>query len=280
MYNQEYQKVMFQDNSQKTAEKQKYQRATPKTRDLKKWLKSGRSLRILAIEHQSKINYIMPWRHMYYDALEYGKQIGELSSTNKREKLLSTDEEFLSGLKEEDRLIPAFTACLYLGTDPWTGPRNLSDMMDFGEDEEGWKDFFSDYQMNLICVNEIKDFSVFHTQLKLLLMLLAYREDKEKMKREIENNPEFAEIDRETAYVANVLLGHELFVEEYIEEEGNEVNMCGALRGLIEDGREEGRELLGGLILKLLADNRAGDLERAATDREYQDQLLQEYGLV
>ena len=135
VYNQEYQKMILQENDRKTAKKQKTQNAAPKTRDLKKRLKSGRSLRILAIEHQSKINYIMP---------------------------------------------PAFTVCLYLGTEPWTGPRNLSDMMDFGEDEEGWKDFFADYQMNLICVNEIKDFSVFHTQLKLLLMLLAYREDKEK----------------------------------------------------------------------------------------------------
>ena len=75
---------------------------------------------------------------------------------------------------------------------------------------------FTDYQLNLICVNEMTDFSAFHSQLKLLLMLLAYREDKEKMQNEIENNPEFAAVDRETAYVAGVLLGNELFMEEYI----------------------------------------------------------------
>lgn len=278
VYNQGYQKRVYDEFSKE--EKAKKKREAPRTRDLKKRLKNGGCLRVLAIEHQSKVNYTMPWRHMYYDALEYGKQIGELSSENAREKRLKTDEEFLSGLKEGDRLSPAFTACLYLGTEPWTGPRTLKDMMDFGEDEKQWKELFADYQMNLICVNEMTDFSAFHSQLKLLLMLLAYREDKEKMQKEIENNPEFAAIDRETAYVAGVLLGTELFMEEYMETEGEEVNMCGALKAIREEGREEGRGILNCLNQRLVQDCRLDDLIRAAGDMEFQNQLLQEYGLV
>ena len=136
VYNQEYQKKAYQPFVEEEQGKVKKKNAAPRTRDLKKRLKSGGILRVLAIEHQSRVNYVMPWRHMYYDALEYLKQINELSSENKSQHRLKTDEEFLSGLTESDRLAPAFTACLYLGTEPWTGPKNLKEMMNFGEDEE------------------------------------------------------------------------------------------------------------------------------------------------
>ena len=288
VYNQKHQENSYQGFVRIKRGKDEKKNTATRMRDLKKRLRSGESLRILAIEHQSKINYIMPWRHMYYDALEYGKQVEELSSKNKSEKCLKTDEEFLSGLKESDRLAPVFTACLYLGTEPWTGPRNLKEMMDFGRDETWWKELFVDYQLNLICVNEMTDFSAFHSQLKLLLMLLAYREDKEKMQNEIENNPEFAAVDRETAYVAGVLLGNELFMEEYIEEEGEEINMCGALKAWREEdlargraeGRAEGRGILNSLNQRLSQDNRIDDLIKASGDIEYQNRLLQEYGLL
>lgn len=283
VYNQEYQKNGYQSFAGGKKEKAKKKNAAPRTRDLKKRLKSGGVLRVLAIEHQSRVNYIMPWRHMYYDALEYLKQINELSSENKSQHRLKTDEEFLSGLTENDRLAPTFTTCLYLGTEPWTGPKNLKEMMDFGEDEEGWKKLFADYKMNLICVNEMTDFSVFHTELRLLLMLLAYREDEEKMEKEIMNSPEFANLDRETAYVASVLLGSEILMELCEEEEGDTVDMCGALKTWGErktaEGRAEEREILNCLNIKLVQDGRIEDLIKALEDLPYQNQLLQEYGL-
>lgn len=52
---------------------------TTRTRDIKKTLHTGQSLKIVAIESQSDINYLMPWRHMDYDSREYGKQIQQIS---------------------------------------------------------------------------------------------------------------------------------------------------------------------------------------------------------
>ena len=159
----------------------------------------------------------------------------------------------MSGLTESDRLAQAFTACLYLGTEPWSGPKNLKEMTDF---------------------------AMFHT-LKLLLMLLAYREDEEKMEKEIMNSPEFAKLDKETAYVASVLLGNEILMEMCEEEEGDTVDMCGALRTWGErksaEGRTEGISLLSKLTLKL--NERLTDLVKAAMDSEYQQELLREYNL-
>lgn len=185
---------------------------------------------------------------------------GKIKKKNAAPRTRDLKKRLKSGLTERDRLVPAFTTCLYLGTEPWTGPKNLKEMMDFGEDEEDWKELFADYKMNLICVNEMTDFSMFHTELKMLLMLLAYREDEEKMEKEIMNSPEFANLDRETAYVASVLLGNELLMEMCEEEEGDTVDMCGALKTWGEkktaEGRAEGRaeavvSLVKGGLLKL-----------------------------
>ena len=44
-------------------------KTVPRIRDLKKRLKCGMSLRVLAVEGQNEINYAMPWRHMNYDSL-------------------------------------------------------------------------------------------------------------------------------------------------------------------------------------------------------------------
>ena len=47
----------------------------------------------------------------------------------------------------------------------------------------------------------------------------------------------------------------------------------------VEEGREEEAKCINELNLRLLADNRQDDLIRACKDRNYQKQLLAEYGL-
>lgn len=111
------------------------------------------------------------------------------------------------------------------------------------------------------------------------------------MQQVVESDPAFAEMDRETAHVAGVLIGAEEFMEKRIMEEGDNVNMCTALKEWsLEEraiGRAEGREegcaagmaLLNALNLKLLQDNRVEDLCRASADEKFQKQLLEEYQL-
>lgn len=93
-----------------------------RTRDVKKRLQSGGSLKVLAVENQNLVNFIMPWRAMDYDALEYGEQIRALRAYNEKEKKLLTPAQRMCGLTQEDRLAPAFTICLYHGKDKWNGP--------------------------------------------------------------------------------------------------------------------------------------------------------------
>ena len=77
-------------------------RHSQRFRDLKKKLSSGNYLQILAIEHQSSVNHIMAWRHMYYDALEYKHQIKEIEARKGDELPKSTDKN-LSKLTAQDK---------------------------------------------------------------------------------------------------------------------------------------------------------------------------------
>ena len=156
-------------------------------------------------------------------------------------------------------------------------------MMNAGAVKEPWKRWFADYQMNLICVNEIKDFSKFCTSLRQLFLILANQEDKKKLETAIESDPTFKALDEETARVAGVLIGAEEFMEERIRQEGDKVDMCTALKQLRAEGHAEGRAeertLLNTLNQKLVQDNRMDDLLKSMADVEFQKQLLAEYNL-
>ena len=286
VYTEEYQNEDVEVDSSARPKRKRVKETTTRTRDIKKRLRSGGVLRVLAIENQEHVNYAMPWRHMNYDCLEYGKQIRSRRKKNKKANLLKTPAEELCGLRKEDRIAPTYTICVYHGTEKWDGPRSLKDIMDFGENGERWAELFADYRMHLICVNEIEDFSKFHTSLREFLQLLSCREDEEALNKLLSENPAFESIDEETAKAASVLMGVELCMEK---NEGKETySMCKAFRDHWNDGRETGRnegrseglKTLGDLFKKLKQDGRMEDWMRAIEDNEFRDQLLQEYGLL
>ena len=95
---------------------------------------------ILGTELQDKVHYGMPVKDGLYDMLGYSKQIAEIkrsySKTKKDEegqltvddgvlKIKLTSEEFLSGLRKGDRLIPIITAVVYFGGRTMGRPEKL-----------------------------------------------------------------------------------------------------------------------------------------------------------
>lgn len=212
--------------------------STSRTRDVKKILSSGTELRVLAIEDQSYMDPTMPWRCMNYDTLEYGRQVQEIQAQNKKLRHFESSGEKLSRFQKTDRLAPVYTVCLYHGTDPWDGPRSLKEMMQFGNDPEAtfWKNQFMDYGMRLICVNELEDASAFTTQLKELFAIMAYRKDKQEMRKFLETHKEYQHLDEETARVIGTVMGVHTFMnnQDKYEKEG-EYNMCQAIREMVEE---------------------------------------------
>lgn len=247
--------------------------STERIRDVKMRLKSGGELRLLAIENQNFVDYTMPFRCMEYDYLEYGRQLKELEVENRKQKRLQGMNEWLSGIRKTDRLVPNYTVCLYHGEEMWDGPRSLREMMDFGVDADGMGSLFEDYSLRLFCVNEYDNFDMLHTELREVFTALNYRKDLAGMRKLMEENEAYRHLDRDSLRVLSLLLKQPKIWQErekYMSKNGEaeEYDMCQALRELKEEGRIEGREEALTMMIKVVGvlreDGSLADAEVAA----------------
>lgn len=214
-------------------------------RDIVKKLKSGGSLRILAMENQNQVDYTMPFRCMEYDTLEYRRQIDHRIRENEKNPQWSNKAaERLCGVRKTDRFAPVYTVCLYHGKEAWDGPRSLKDMMDFGSDSDQMSRYFADYPMKLFCVNEEQDFSCFHTELRQFFTMISSRKDWKRLRRLAESE-DYRNLSADTAEAIAVVLGWSdpKEIQMKYEEKGKGVNMCKALEDLLTIEREKGEKL-------------------------------------
>ena len=191
---------------------------------------------ILGAELQDKVHYGMPVKDGLYDMLGYSKQIAEIKRSYKKEdtseegeitvengvlKIKLTSEEFLSGLRKDDKLIPIITAVVYFGDEPWDGPRSLYDMLAIPD--ENMKRFIPNYWINLISPADMDEdeFKKFHTELGYAMKLLKHQsEDAD----ELIIREGHRKVSSETAYFLNAAM--KLNLEFEVEPGG--VDMCKA----------------------------------------------------
>ena len=207
---------------------------------------------ILGAELQDKVHYGMPVKDGLYDMLGYSKQIEEIRRSYRKQsgegnndgeitaeegtlKIKLTSEEFLSGLRKGDKLIPIITAVVYLGEAPWDGPRCLHDMLDFKSDAV--KSFVPDYKLNLISPADMKDeeFAKFHTDLGFAMEVIKHQSTDAD---EVIGRTNHRKIDRDTALFLNSAVKLNL---EYEEETGG-VDMCKAM-----ENRYREKEVIGAI---------------------------------
>ena len=144
-------------------------------------------------------------------------------------------------------MIPVITVVFYFGTDKWTGARSLYEM--FPPINEALRRLVPDYPINLIAPFELTDEEIerFVTDVKLVIQCLKYADDRKRFKEIVSDNPAFEHISRPAADVINVMTKANLTFPENEEE----VNMCLAIEGIREEGREEGiLEILHTLVEK------------------------------
>ena len=214
---------------------------------------------MLGAELQDKIHYAVPVKNGLYDMLGYARQVEEARrSYRKKEddtgdmfvkdgtlRIKLTSEEFLSGFRKEDKLMPIITAVIYLSPEPWDGPLSLYDMLNV-EDKELLR-FIPNYPVNLIAPANIddNDFGKFHTDLGLAMKVLKYQNSKVD---QILVSNEHETVDRSTAVFLNKVanLGLELEDEEgdvdmnvvmEKRDKKNEVN--GAIKLMKSEGKTE-----------------------------------------
>ena len=228
------------------------QKDTEILRDVKMVLGSGMVLQVLAVENQSYVDYAMPVRCMGYDAAEYRRQLKErkqerrllINSENRPKNPAVSMDETLSGILSSDRLHPVYTLCLYSGTEPWDGPRKLSDMMAFDPQNKNLQSLFEEYHLHLFCINEQHVFDAFRSALKPLFQAINCRNNKKKM-IELMKDETYSHLNEDTWDAIAVMTDNAAMLQKKdlykTENQKEEFNMCQALQELMQDERNEGR---------------------------------------
>ena len=206
---------------------------------------------ILGAELQDKVHYGMPVKDGLYDMLGYSKQIeeirrsyrkqgeentGEITAEDGTLKIKLTSEEFLSGLRKGDKLIPIITAVVYFGDTPWDGPRSLHDMLDFKND--AIKSYVPDYKLNIISPADMEneEFAKFSADLGFAMEVIKHQSSDAD---EVIERTNHRKIDRDTALFLNTAVKLNL---EYEEEAGG-VDMCLAME------KRQQRDEINGVIM-------------------------------
>lgn len=214
-----------------------------KVRDCLRKVAFGTNFAIIGIENQETMDYSIPLRNMSYDVGTYEKQAAKIrKETRKKYKGLSAGE-YLYGFKKDDRLLPAVTFILYSGSKSWDGPKTLHEILDFTDIPKELKEMVADYQINLVEICELKDTSVFKTDVRQVFDFIRCSNDKNALKELVEKDDYYKNMEEDAFDVAVQYTNATELIEakEYYEKEGM-VDMCKALTELIEEGREEGRE--------------------------------------
>ena len=200
---------------------------------------------LLGIENQTDIHYAMPVRNLIYDALQYGKQVSDVSAKHRKESGNGHNRgEYLSGFYKEDRLTPVITLVVHFGADAWDGPLSLHEMMSVDKPEI--MQMVPDYRIQLIDPARMKpeDLMKFETSLREVMGYIKYSKDKEGMKTNMAGNSRTM-LERTAVQVIKAITNTPIEIPEGLEE----VNVCEAIEEMMKDSKAEGKlDAFAGLV--------------------------------
>lgn len=212
--------------------------AVQRYRDVIRKSTVGGNYVLIGIENQTDIHYAMPVRVMGYDFLGYDQQLKRIKKQHRIKKDLSSGAEYLSGISKEDKLKPISTIVLYYGMEPWDGPKKLSDMIDWSELPDSFKENVSDYSVKVVDLRRFSESENLKTDARILIGFLKNAENTTALRKYIEENAaDFSDVQEDTYDMISVLTNSENIIkgkDDYINKEGG-VDMCKAL----EDWKEE-----------------------------------------
>ena len=193
---------------------------------------------VLGIENQSHVHYAMPVRNMLYDAMQLEKQVRDLASQHRKEGKNGTSEEYLSGMKKEDRLSPVITLVINFGGKKWDAPLSLREM--YGEQPEKVLPFIQDYRVFMIDPMEMSDNDLqkLNSSLREVLAYIKYQRDKAQMEKLLNEDSKFSCLETNAALVINAMTNAGIAIDPNKEV----VNMCEAIRQMVDEGISMGQK--------------------------------------
>ena len=211
-------------------------------RDIIMFSEQDKKLCILACETQNKEHYAMVIRGMLYDSLSYMEQVQNIAKENRENKKYQNSEEFLSGIRKEDTLVPIITIVLFYGEE-WRGSKDLYGLLGLDEETEKiFSPYITNYKINLIEPAKIADLSCYKSDLQYVFNVIQCKKDKEKLKRYIEENKEFfSEVSEETYDAICAFINAEKLLENHKKDDmTGGIDMCQALEEIYQDGIKDG----------------------------------------
>ena len=235
-------------------------------RDVAKyWQNSRINIALFGFENQTVPDNLMPLRVISYDGIEYGRQ------TKKRYRYKTK--------------YPVITLVLYLGYKKrWNFPINILDIVKV---DERLRPFVNDYKINLfeIAYLDEEKITLFKSDFRILVDYLH------QIRTNNSYNPKdymIKHID-ELLTLMSVMTGDKRFEDSINEANKKEaMYMCEVLdiienRGIekgLEQGRQEGADMVSKLNELLLNEGNIDKLRRANTDKNYRHKLLKEYKIL
>lgn len=193
---------------------------------------------VLGIENQDKIHYAMAVKNMLYDALQYAKQVEEAKRSYRnglnKKRIKLNSEEFLSGLKKADRLMPVITLVVYFGDKDWDGAKSIHEMLSVDDDE--LLSYVPNYKINLIEPAKIsdEDYDKFKTDVGSVLQFIKHQSDEDGSW--IKGKTRFKYVEKEAVELINLITGSKITGEDKEEV----VDMCRAWENSINNAMREG----------------------------------------
>ena len=230
------------DESQTVNPKGKKEKSIIKTIVDKTRLWKGKKLHILVVENQNYVDYQMVLRNMLSESNGYRKQWRRKKRVHEEAGDLKNEDEYLSGMKKDEKFTPIITLVVYFGTDgKWDGARCLHDLLDIDDE---FKKYVTNYRLNLYDCQEHDTFDEYHTGLRQVFEAVRYSRDKEKLKNIMEQNKEaYSKIDSDTKDMLDVVANVKIPEKFKTVEDGEErYNMCKAFEDMRLEGFEEGIE--------------------------------------
>lgn len=218
-----------------------------KIRDILRMVYKDDRYLLIGVENQELVHYAMPIRCMEYDIMEYKKQLKELRvkyrQMKKEKKACLSRAEFLSGMKKNDKLKPVLTIVFYHGTEEYDGCRTLHDMLNFEKENEIFRQYISNYHINLITLADLTEDN-FQTGVRELIGFLKRSKDKAELQKYcIDNAERIQEMDEDTYDTISIMIDQPEFAKrKELYKEGKKINMCKAMADWKADILKEGIE--------------------------------------
>lgn len=202
----------------------------------------GKKLHILVVENQNYVDYQMVLRNMLSESNGYRKQWRRKKRAHEEAGDLKNEDEYLSGMKKDEKFTPIITLVVYFGTDgKWDGARCLYDLLDIDDE---LKKYVTNYRLNLYDCQDHDTFDEYHTGLRQVFEAVRYSKNKEKLKNIMEQNKEaYSKIDSDTKDMLDVVANVKIPEKFKTVEDGEErYDMCKAFEDMRLEGFEEGIE--------------------------------------